>query len=318
MIRKLISIALTLLLGVGAAFPQSTPPPPIAASSVTLTLSNPPGSPPTATIAISGAPGPSSSTKFYWLVANFPIGNSSPSGPFQAFNVPATLSGGNFIILNWPTVAGATSYDVLKTSTAAPPTGACACAVTGGTGLTATTVNDQANATVAYTVNTFDPNSVATRFTNENPNITGENNLGLAAIMQRQNGTVLGFETITSYQVRFLQANPFTITLNVNTDRFMIELTATNAFALQAATLPSPNNNAAAGTIGGVEVYVYSSTALAHTVTITDGGKYFNGAQRTIATFDGAIGSYMHLVSGSGVASPNIWVVLDSRGVVFS
>src|SRR6266849_6169029 len=153
MFRKLLMLILAITLSALPGMAQNpTQPQPQTATTLAFPLINPPTPPPTLNIAISGAPGPSSSTQFYWLVSNFAIGNSSPSGPFQAFNVPATLSGGNFMILNWPSVANAVTYDVLKTSTAAPPTGACNCAVVVGT--SATTVNDQANATNSYTVNT--------------------------------------------------------------------------------------------------------------------------------------------------------------------
>lgn len=159
----MLLIAVLTLMPVMAQNPQQ--PQPSTATTLSFLLLNPPVPPPSLNIATNGAPGPSSSTKYYWLVSNFPIGNSSPSGPFQAFNVPATLSGTNYEILNWPPVASATSYDVLKTSTPAPPTGACACAVV--TGTSALTVNDQSNSTSGYTVSTFDPSTAIFQLTNE-------------------------------------------------------------------------------------------------------------------------------------------------------
>jgi hypothetical protein len=184
MFRKLLSLILiTALAALPGTAQNPTQPQPQTATTLAFPLINPPVPPPTLNIAISGAPGPSSSTVFYWLVANFAIGNSSPSGPFQAFNVPTTLSGGNFEILNWPAVAGALTYDVLKTSTAAPPTGACACAVVVGT--SAITVNDQSNSTSAYTVNTFASQSATVVIDNEGSGVNG-----VAGLVARQGGAL--------------------------------------------------------------------------------------------------------------------------------
>lgn len=183
MTQRLLTPILIITLAIAGLAQNPAQPQPQVATTLAFPLMNPPGSPPSLNLAISGVPGPSSSTKFYWLVSNFPIGNSSPSGPFQAFNVPATLSGANFMILNWPAVAGASTYDVLKTNTATPPTGACACAVVVGTA--ALTVNDQANATLAYTVNTFPVQSVTQQLDSEATGVAG-----LAHVMLRQ-GNVL-------------------------------------------------------------------------------------------------------------------------------
>lgn len=176
MFRNLLT---TLLLAVLTMLPlmaqNPVQPQPQIVTTLSFPLINPPVPPPTLTIAINGAPGPSSSTVYYWLVADFPIGNSSPSGPFQAFNVPATLSGSNYEILNWPSVAGATTYDVLKTSTPSPPTGACACAVVVGT--SALAVNDQSNSTLAYTVSTFAQTDALIQLDNEATGVPGISNL---------------------------------------------------------------------------------------------------------------------------------------------
>lgn len=184
MFHKVTIAALIVALSLFSFAQNPAQPQPQVATTLTFPLINPPVSPPTLNIAISGAPGPSSSTVFYWLVAEFPIGNSSPSGPFQAFNVPTTLSGGNFEILNWPPVAGATGYDVLKTTTPVPPTGACACAVVINTA--STTVNDQSNSTSAYTLNTFPLTSAQIVLDNE-----GSGALGVSIPTARQGGALL-------------------------------------------------------------------------------------------------------------------------------
>lgn len=184
MFHKVTIAALIVALSLFSFAQNPAQPQPQVATTLTFPLINPPVSPPTLNIAISGAPGPSSSTVFYWLVAEFPIGNSSPSGPFQAFNVPSTLSGSNYEILNWPSIDGATGYDVLKTTTPVPPTGACACAVVINTA--SATVNDQSNSTSAYTVNTFSLTSAQIVLDNE-----GSGALGVSIPTARQGGALL-------------------------------------------------------------------------------------------------------------------------------
>lgn len=184
LLKKLCSlISIVAMLAVPGLAQNPNQPQPQTATTLAFPLLNPPQAPVNLNIATSGAPGPSSSTVFYWLVAEFPIGNSTPAGPFQAFNVPATLSGGNFEILNWPSVASATGYDVLKTTTNVAPTGACGCAVVINTA--ATTVNDQSNSTSAYTVTTFAPASVQVQLDNEATGVPGQ-----SAITARQNGAL--------------------------------------------------------------------------------------------------------------------------------
>jgi hypothetical protein len=118
---------------------------------------------PNASVFVSGNPGPA--TYFYWIVTNTIVGASSPAGPFQLSNAPNTLSGSNFNQISWANVLGAVSFDVLRTSTPAPPVGACNCAV--ATAVAGSSVNDQANSLNAYTVNTFDPSTVLWTITNE-------------------------------------------------------------------------------------------------------------------------------------------------------
>ncbi len=129
---------------------------------------NPPQPVQTASVFVSGNPGPA--TYYYWIVTNTVLGASSPAGPFQLSNAPNTLSGSNFNQVNWSSIPDAISYDVLRTSTNAPPSGSCNCAVIAGT--TSTTVNDQSNSLSAYTVNTFDPSTMAVVFQNSNGLLT--------------------------------------------------------------------------------------------------------------------------------------------------
>ncbi|HXT74621.1 MAG TPA: hypothetical protein VN785_12280 [Candidatus Angelobacter sp.] len=91
-------------------------------------------------------------TYYYWFVSNGGGVVSPPAGPFPVFNAPATLGGINTITLNWNPAPGVTTYDVLRTTTTAVPTGACGCAV--ATALTLTQLVDSSPTTSAYTVST--------------------------------------------------------------------------------------------------------------------------------------------------------------------
>jgi len=84
---------------------------------------------------------------YYWVVANLPIGQTQ-AAMAQVGNAPNTLSGSNYVQVNW-NLMGATSYDVLRTSTPTLPN-TCTCAV--ATGNTTGSVNDTGAGLSSYTV----------------------------------------------------------------------------------------------------------------------------------------------------------------------
>jgi len=134
---------------------------------------------PNADLGVSGNPG--QAMLFYWVVSRYPLGNSTPAGPFSITNAPNTLSVSNFVIVNFTPVSDpGVTYDVLKTSTPAMPSGSCACAV--ATNVTSLPLNDQSNSTSGYTVTTFDPNTANLTLTNE---VQGA---GSAHLILRKNG----------------------------------------------------------------------------------------------------------------------------------
>src|SRR5579872_4945364 len=150
--KATISLLLLALAGLTLlAFPQTQ----VQSPSITP-FNNLPQMVSAANVQASGNPG--RTPYYYWIVAKFTLGNSAPAGPFQISQGADSLSGSNYNIISWLPTTGATSYDVLRTSTPAAPSGAFNCAV--ATGVTTTTVNDQANALNAYTVATFDPNKL--------------------------------------------------------------------------------------------------------------------------------------------------------------
>jgi len=93
-------------------------------------------------------------TYYYWVVANYPIGSSLPSGPVVVHNGPDILSGTNYITLYWPHKLYAISYDLLRTTSTAFPNGTASIAV--ATGLTGYNQADIGGALAAYTLHVAD------------------------------------------------------------------------------------------------------------------------------------------------------------------
>lgn len=86
-------------------------------------------------------------TYYYWISVRYPIGFSMPVAPVVVARAASTLGGGNSVALIWPAMPGASSYDVLRTSTPAAPS-SCTCAVTLAT--TSTTATDSGGALSAW------------------------------------------------------------------------------------------------------------------------------------------------------------------------
>jgi hypothetical protein len=169
-------------------------------------LAQPPVQVPGATVGLIGNPG--NGIYYYWVVARFAVGNSSPAGPFVASGAPITLSASNYFVVSWLPALGATSYDLLRTTSPALPSGACNCAV--ATAITATIANDQANALNTYTVDTFDPNSVTVQIEND---ATGP---GTSALSLRQNGVSLGAVAAANIPFTFQKAITFGAGVNLS------------------------------------------------------------------------------------------------------
>ncbi len=90
------------------------------------------------------------STYYYWLVANYPLGSLAPSGPFSIQTAAGSLSASNYVQISFTNPLGVTSVDVLRTLSPTIPVGACACAV--ATTVTSGLATDQSASTNAYTV----------------------------------------------------------------------------------------------------------------------------------------------------------------------
>ncbi len=160
MTKKLLLTLALLLSCCASAFSQS-----ITAQTVYLPLSSIPQPP-----AMAGPPSvvgqPGSSTYYFWLVSEFTVGNSSPSPvPGICYNAPQTLTSGNYCFVSWNSVIGASSYDLLMTTTPVQPSGACNCSVV--TATSSTSVHVQSNSLNSYTVATFNPASLLGTIDNE-------------------------------------------------------------------------------------------------------------------------------------------------------
>ncbi|MGH9501680.1 MAG: beta strand repeat-containing protein [Terriglobales bacterium] len=116
-----------------------------------------------AAVQITGNPGPQ--TIYYWIVANYTVGATSPSGPFLINNAPNVLSGSNYVSVIPQYPPGAISVDLLKTSSNVAPGGACNCAV--ATAVTSGAITDQSNSTSGYTVQPVNIALLGVTLTNE-------------------------------------------------------------------------------------------------------------------------------------------------------
>lgn len=117
-----------------------------------ILASAPPGPPSAINASLSGAPGVAA--YYYWVLARYPIGATSFQGPAPILNAPNTLSVSNKVIVTWNPAPGATSYDLLRTTTPQRPTnGATIALATSTTALTFT--DDGGTPLVAYTFPAF-------------------------------------------------------------------------------------------------------------------------------------------------------------------
>src|ERR1700691_1193286 len=150
--RALCNLALHFLVCsvlVACSLGQDNPnsPQPVTASQLNLPLLT--TLPPVTQVGLGLVGNPGTSTNFYWIVTNYTFGQSSPQGPFVITNAPGVLSSSNYVTIAPQYLAGAT-VDVLKTTSANPPSGTGSYALS--TGNTSGVINDQGGALSSYTV----------------------------------------------------------------------------------------------------------------------------------------------------------------------
>ncbi len=68
---------------------------------------------------------------YYWVVARYPSGTAAPFGPISVPNTPGVqnLNAQRFVTVTWAQVSGATSYDVIRSTTPSYPAPCNDCAI---------------------------------------------------------------------------------------------------------------------------------------------------------------------------------------------
>jgi hypothetical protein len=158
--RSILTIFAILLFAIAAV---AQPPDSTEVNKLVLKLQDPPRQVPNGNAQLVGNPGPRA--LYYWVVTRNAAGNSGPAGPFVVQFGPNALSSTNSVTITWTPIRGATGYDVLRTSTPNPPSGACNCAVAAG--VIVSSASDQSDTLQSYTVTTLDPKSADVILTNE-------------------------------------------------------------------------------------------------------------------------------------------------------
>lgn len=99
--------------------------------------------------SIAGTSG--TTTAFYVLISNF-VGGSIPSNVVQLNTVPGTLNSTNFVSFIWLPVPGVTSYDLLKLTSSALPSGTATVVLRSALSSTTTSTTDQGGSLSSYTL----------------------------------------------------------------------------------------------------------------------------------------------------------------------
>jgi prepilin-type processing-associated H-X9-DG protein len=94
-------------------------------------------------------------TYYYWVVANYPIGKVITATSTPAYRAPQAFSSSSFVNVGWSLQTGATTYDVLRTTTSSLPAGTSNSAV--ATGLTVGSFKDTVTSPTSYTLSPLVP-----------------------------------------------------------------------------------------------------------------------------------------------------------------
>jgi hypothetical protein len=303
--RRYLLPLLILLASLAAAQTETTYDT-VKTKQIVLEVSTPPQKVRSASIQSVGNSGPRS--LYYWIVTNNAAGASAPSGPFPLSGGPNALSPSANVSIGWSPVAGAVSYDVLRTVTNAVPTGTCNCAV--ATAVSGTSAVDQSEILSAYTVQAVDVQSMAVTLTNQ---ATGP---GQSSLQAKQNGTTVGL-------VLPNQPNTFTAPQTFGTIAVGGDITASTCKPIRGVIVVTDCGAVAGGTSGpdnisafvaafaaakGGEVILppssscYGISANLQLVKGVNEGLHFHGLQNSV----GALGSnfYSRICALSGLSAP--------------
>lgn len=95
----------------------------------------------------------SGTTTYYWVQAIYPSGRA-PFSAYSSASLPASLGPASisFVNIGWNAMPGAIAYDILKTTSASTPSGACNCALRVNN--TTNALTDDGLASLTYSVST--------------------------------------------------------------------------------------------------------------------------------------------------------------------
>lgn len=241
-----------------------------------------------------------SSNYYYWVVAKYPGGNATPAGPATITNGPSTLSVSNYINITWNSVSGATSYDVLKTTTPVLP-------VTGNTALVTslvgTAISDTGGALSSYTVNTLGP-SQSTLINNNTSNASNTPRIISSSAIQAPAFCFTGGTCFTEVGgITVVNSLPATCTVGqvvflttAPAGQNIYGCTSTNTWTLEGGS--------------GSSTATCTVTHAAGTITIPSGCRtQFAGTTYTLSA-DATIGG------GFGGGTGTIWIERNVSGVL--
>jgi hypothetical protein len=90
-----------------------------------------------------------STSNYYWIQAYYATGRS-PLAQKVIVNQPSSYTSSQFVLITWQAMPSAISYDILKTTSSTPPSGACNCAI--AIGQSANSLADTGLPFLTYTV----------------------------------------------------------------------------------------------------------------------------------------------------------------------
>jgi hypothetical protein len=145
MIRRMIFSLMLFCVPMFAQVEQAA----VKTKALELTVANPVQVVKSATVTVTI---PGERTLYYWLVSHKGNYATRPAGPFTTFKAAAALTSSRSVTITW-TPVDADTYDLLRTTSAAVPSGACNCAI--ATGLKGSSFKNIADVLQAYTVNSY-------------------------------------------------------------------------------------------------------------------------------------------------------------------
>ena len=148
--KRLKTFIVALLLSFTPFAVAQTAQPGLALSSIT-------GLPATLNANVIGTAG--TTVSYYVLMTNF-VGGSVPSNIVTVNNTPGTLSSTDYVSFIWTPVSGVVTYDLLKLTSNALPSGSNSVLLHGGLAATVTSSVDKGTSITSYTIGALPPSPI--------------------------------------------------------------------------------------------------------------------------------------------------------------